>query len=100
MNNNTIKFNKAGFNSDFASKKTEEEFIAHFAPQFFLNLKRSERESVLKEAYRLCCKKMGVEPRGFAYQPLPIETPSETLTDKSEEAQEEEARQRMMSNLT
>ncbi len=63
----TIKFNNASFNAEAGANKTEEEFLARFAPMFFLNLKLADREAILREAYRLCCKEMGVEPRGFNY---------------------------------
>lgn len=97
MNSKTIKFNKASFNAEFGSKKTEEEFIAHFAPQFFLNLKLSDRQAILKEAYQLCCKQMGVEPRGFDYTKLAVpesqsELPDE-LTDEQPSAEEHDSPQ-------
>lgn len=70
-----LSFNKVGFNAAVAATQTEEEFMAQWAPIAFLNLKLTDREVLLKEAYLLCCKKMEVEPRGFTH---PADTAGET----------------------
>ena len=77
-NSKSIKFNKASFNAEWAAAKTEEEFVGYCSPRFFLQLKLTDREALLKEAYRLCCELMGVEPRGISYellQPLKSSAP-------------------------